>query len=281
MFDEVVSVEVVRHFCHIAGRRLGVGIDSKVEALIAGRVAKRLKVLQVPLDEYLARLDSDETCEEVVGFLDVMRPRASHFFARWSEHAQLHAHLRRWLAAGRRRFRVWTAGCGTGEEAFAMALTFRNAIEAAGLSDANVDWKILASDLSPRTLERGRQGQFDEQQLVGLPEAMRERYFRESGEGAEIADEIKAHVLFRRLNLAQPPFPMTGPLDAIFCHEGLAPLLPKARRRALEAAKSILADGGLLCTGYDEETLQSMDNPEDDLWNEGLLASTPRSPGHC
>ena len=133
MFDEVVSVEVVRRFCHIATRRLGVGIDPKVEALVAGRVAKRLRILQLPLDEYLSRLDEDRHCDEVVGFLDVMRPRPARFFARGFDHAQLHAQLRRWLAAGRRRFRLWSAGCGSGEEPYAMALTVLAAVEAANI----------------------------------------------------------------------------------------------------------------------------------------------------
>jgi chemotaxis methyl-accepting protein methylase len=123
MLHEVVSVEVVRHFCHIATRRLGIGIDAKVEALVAGRVAKRLKVLQLPLDEYLSRLEGDQNCDEVVGFLEVMRPRPARFFARAGEHALLRAHLELCLAAGRRRFRLWSAGCGSGEEPYAMGLT--------------------------------------------------------------------------------------------------------------------------------------------------------------
>ena len=85
MLDEVVPVEVVRHFCHIATRRLGVGMDAKLEALVAGRVAKRLKVLQLPLDEYLSRLDEDRHCEEIADFLEVMRPRPARFLARASD----------------------------------------------------------------------------------------------------------------------------------------------------------------------------------------------------
>ena len=86
MLNEVVSVDVVRHFCHIATRRLGIGMEPKVEALVAGRVAKRLQVLQLPLGEYLSRLDGDQNCDEVLGFLEVIRPRPARFFARAAEH---------------------------------------------------------------------------------------------------------------------------------------------------------------------------------------------------
>jgi chemotaxis protein methyltransferase CheR len=268
MLHEVVSVEVVRHFCHIATRRLGIGIDAKVEALVAGRVAKRLKVLQLPLDEYLSRLEGDQNCDEVVGFLEVMRPRPARFFARAGEHALLRAHLELCLAAGRRRFRLWSAGCGSGEEPYAMGLTILQAIEAARLAPGTVDWKILASDASLRALERGKNGVFDEEQISGIPDDLVARFFTETNEGTEIRGEVKAHVVFRRLNIAQPPFPMTGPLDAIFCREGLLPLLPRVRRRVIDAAKALLTRDGVLCTGFDEGSLHATDDAEDAFWQE-------------
>ncbi len=280
MFDEVVSVEVVRRFCHIATRRLGVGIDAKVEALVAGRVAKRLKVLQLPLDEYLSRLDEDEHCDEVIGFLDFMRSRPPRFFARVSEHAELYAQVRRWLAAGRRRFRLWSAGCGSGEEPYAMALTVIRAIEDAKLKLGLVDWKILASDLSSRSLERGRRGVFDDEQIAGLPADSAARFFTETSEGLEIGGEVKARVVFRRLNIAQPPFPMTGPLDAIFCHEGLLPLVPGVRRRVIAAAKSLLAEDGVFCSGYDEGVFDAAQDADEAFWRDGTSAS-PRPRGNC
>jgi chemotaxis protein methyltransferase CheR len=280
MLDEVVPVEVVRHFCHIATRRLGVGMDPKMEALVAGRVAKRLKVLQIPLDEYLSRLKEDQNCDEVVGFLEIIRPRPGHFFARAADHALLHAQLERWLVAGRRHFRLWSAGCGTGEEPYAMALTLIQAVEAARVALETVDWKILASDASLRTLERGKKGVFDEEQVAGIPEALLARYFTETIEGAAICDEVKENVVFRRLNIAQPPFPMTGPLDAIFCHEGLLPLLPRVRRRVIDAAKALLAQDGVFCAGYDEATLHAIQNAEEDPWLEGERDAFRRL-GHC
>ena len=280
MLSEVVSVDVVRHFCHIATRRLGVGMDPKMEALVAGRVAKRLKVLQIPLDEYLSRLEGDQNCDEVVGFLEVIRPRPARFFARSAEYARLRAQLGRWLAAGRRRFRLWSAGCGSGEEPYAMSLTMLQAIEGARLVPEKVDWKILASDSSLRALERGKKGVFDEEQISGIPEAVAARFFAETNEGVAIGSEAKARVVFRRLNIAQPPFPMTGPLDAIFCHEALLPLLPRVRRRVIDAAKPLLSKDGVLCTGYDEASLDTMEATEEDLWQE-VVRDLSRRPGNC
>jgi chemotaxis protein methyltransferase CheR len=282
MLDEIVSVEVVRHFCHIANRRLGVELDAKAESLVPGRVAKRLKQLQVPLDEYLNRLKEDEHCDEVVGFLDVMRPRPQRFFARWSDFKELHRLLRGELADGRRRLRLWSAGCGSGEEPYAMALTALDAMATLGLPPEAVDLKVLASDLSLRILQRGKKGIFDEAQLRDLPKTMRGRFFSPVSEGMAIAPEVKALVVFRRLIVTRLPFPMTGPLDAVFCHEGLTPLLPRARQRTVEAIKSILSERGLLCTGFDEEIEAAHGTShaaEEFDWEDLLRAVRP--PGHC
>jgi chemotaxis protein methyltransferase CheR len=274
MFDEAVSTEVVRHFCRIAKNRLGVWIGDNHHPLVAGRVAKRLHALQVDADEYLTRLNDDHDCSEVIGFLDFLRPRPPRFFARREDHVALHTLLVRLLGEGQRRFRLWSAGCGTGEEAFGMALTALGATEAAKVALSEVDLKILATDLSKVVMERGKQGIFDEQQLRDVPRAFRERYFAAAETGFVIDEGIKDMVRFRRLNLTKLPYPMTGPLDAIFCHEALSPLVPSARASVTDAVKDLLAEEGLLCTGFAETSSAAVVDE-----NDGLLRRIYR--GHC
>ena len=161
-----------------------------------------------------------------------------------------------------------------------MALTMVQAIEAARLAPTAVDWKVLASDVSPRSLERGKKGVFDEEQVSGIPETMAARFFTETSDGVAIHSKVKDRVVFRRLNLARPPFPMTGPLDAIFCHEGLQPLLPRVRRRVIDAAKALLAKDGIFSAGYDETSLDAIGDAEEDLWQE-VARDLSRRHGNC
>jgi chemotaxis protein methyltransferase CheR len=277
MFDEAVSTEVVRHFCRIAKNRLGVWIGDNHHPLVAGRVAKRLHALQVDADEYLTRLNDDHDCSEVIGFLDFLRPRPPRFFARREDHVALHTLLVRLLGEGQRRFRLWSAGCGTGEEAFGMALTALGATEAAKVALSDVDLKILATDLSKIVLERGKQGIFDEQQLRDVPRALHDRYFSAAENGLAIDESIKDLVRFRRLNLTKLPYPMTGPLDAIFCHEALSPLVPSARASVTDAVKDLLAEEGLFCTGFGEPSPAATDLDTDDF----IAGSRSSYRGHC
>ena len=280
MFDEVVPVEVVRHFCHIATNRLGVGISSKHQTLVAGRVAKRMQLLQVPLDEYMSRLEEDKDCGEVVDFLDFLRPRPPRFFARLGDHMALHGRLVGWLKGGKRRIRLWSAGCGTGEEAYGMALTALGAMQASEVSLDEMDIKILATDISMSVIDRGKRGVFDQEQLCDVPPCMRDRYFRAVDGGWGIDEDIKDMVHFRRLNLTRLPFPMTGPLQAILCHEGLVPLVASARKCLAVAVRELLAEDGLLCTGFADQALAASDT-DDDLVAPGNSSETSLRRGHC
>jgi len=260
MSDELVSAEVVRHFCHVASRRLGVRFPAGTEALVASRVTKRLKVLGLALADYVARLQEDQDCEEIVEFLDLVKPRPERFFQRRADLITLHDKMREQMVGGLRRIRLWSAGCGSGEEAFSMAVVVFEAMRALEIDPASVDFKILASDLSPRALARGRRGVFSLDQARAIPRHLRTRYFCDEADSVAVSAELKARVVFRRVNLARPPFPMKGPLHAIFLHEGLAMLDPSACRRALAAAKGVLAEDGLLCGGDDMPELSADDS---------------------
>jgi chemotaxis protein methyltransferase CheR len=263
MLDEVVPVEVVRSFRDLAARHVGLDLDEGFEPVIAARITKRVSELQLSLHSYVGRLQQDSSGEEIIAFWDFVRPWPARFFARWQDCRRLHARLCKSLEQGARRFRLWSAGCGSGEEAFTMALVAHNAMEVARVAADEVDLKILATDISGRRIEAGKRALFAGPQVWSVPEELRRRHFSETDAGFHVSDEIHARVVFRQLNLATPPFPMTGKMDAIFCEEGLRSLVPQAQRRAVRAARDLLAEQGLLRTGLAEEFAQYDDEAAD------------------
>ncbi len=263
MLDEVVPVEVVRKFRDLAVRHLGLDLDEGLDPVIAARITKRLSELQLSLHSYVARLQQDTTGDEIVSLWDLVRPRPARFFAHWPDCRRLHARMCNWLEQGGRRFRLWSAGCGSGEEAFTMALVVRNAVDVTGVDRHAIDLKILATDISSLRIGAGKRGLFAGPQVWSVPEGLRRRHFNETDAGFQISDEIHERVVFRRLNLSTPPFPMTGKMDAIFCEEGLRNLAPPAQRRAVRAARSLMTEQGLLRTGLAEEFAQFDDEAAD------------------
>jgi chemotaxis protein methyltransferase CheR len=160
-----------------------------------------------------------------------------------------------------------------------MAVTALGAVEASELRLHDVDIKILATDISQPMLDRGRRGAFDEEQLRDVPGTLRARYFRPTEDGMTLDEDVKDMVCFRRLNLTSLPYPMKGPLDAIFCHEALRPLVASARGRVANAVTALLAEQGLLCTGFADEDLAPIPDVDDTLLARGS-ARRPHA-GHC
>ncbi len=58
-----------------------------------------------------------------------------------------------------RKLRVWSAASSTGEEPYTIAFTIADALEG-----ADVDWRILATDISTKVLAKAEAGTFCRQQ---------------------------------------------------------------------------------------------------------------------
>ena len=135
-----------------------------------------------------------------------------------------------------------------------MAMT---ALGVEGLAQADV--KILATDISVDTLRQATEGRYAGPRLDPVPEGLRRRFFTRlpgasdpDGELWEVRPEVKALVTYRRLNLAEPPFPMKGPLDVVFCRNVLIYFDQATRQRLVSAMEELLRPGGLLCIGHTE-----------------------------
>ena len=247
--------QLFQRFVILAYEKAGISIKPGKEALVTARVAKRQRALSIPDPEsYLQYLEQDRSGEELVRFLDVISTHFTSFFREPDHFELLREELARRLAAGERRLRLWSAASSTGEEPYTMAMT---ALGVEGAAQADV--KILATDISVDTLRQAAEGRYAAPRLEPVPEALRRRFFIRQpgpsgpeGELWEVRPEVKALVTYRRLNLAEPPFPMKGPLDVIFCRNVLIYFDQPTRQRLVSAMEELLRPGGLLCIGHTE-----------------------------
>ena len=115
--------------------------------------------------------------------------------------------------------RLWSVGCGTGEDPYTLAMLLIDLLGSDSLTD-NIT--IYATDEDERTLAHARRGIYPAHQLVGLPEGYRERFFVCLGEQYCITPALRARVIFGSHELrANAPLPR---LDLVVCPRGLSSL---------------------------------------------------------
>lgn len=243
-----------QRFADLAYQRAGIALHEGKQTLVEARVGKRLRALDLPdAASYLDFLEADRSGDELVQFLDVITTNFTSFYREPDHFEVLDKALRRCVEQGAGRIRLWSAASSTGEEPYSIALTLLGATE-----HARVDARILATDLSTRALARAAEGIYSDKALNTVPPGLRERHFSPAGRNRQgdaqfqISSEIKRLLLFKRLNLATPPFPMPGPLDAVFCRNVMIYFDRPVRQRLVAAIEGLLKPGGLLFIGHTE-----------------------------
>jgi chemotaxis protein methyltransferase CheR len=247
--------QLFERFTALAYEKAGITIKPGKEALVSARVAKRLRALSLgDPAAYLRFLEGDASGDELLRFLEVISTHFTSFFREPDHFELLASEVEALLGRGQRRVRLWSAACSTGEEPYTMAMT---ALGVAGAEAA--DLKILATDIAADTLAQAAAGRYGPERVEPVPPALRARWFDRrgdpkdpGGEVYEVKQALRSLVSFGRLNLAQPPFPMKGPFDVVFCRNVLIYFDQPVRQRLLSGIEGLLAPGGLLCIGHTE-----------------------------
>lgn len=246
-----IDLEMFRKFCALVYQHAGIKLGAQKEALVCARLGKRMRALGIEeFRDYYALIAGDKTGTELVHLLDAISTNVTQFF-RGDKHFSLLAHLlREWEGQGQTRFRIWCTAASTGEEPYSAAMIVRET-----LRDAR-DALILATDLSTQALTCAREGVYENRRTEQVPRSLKAKYFmRRPGSEPEtyaVRDEIKRHVKFGRINLANPPFPLRGPLDVIFCRNVMIYFDDEVRRRLLRDLHRLLKPGGYLLVGQAE-----------------------------
>ena len=153
--------------------------------------------------------------------------------------------------ASKKRLRIWSAGCSTGQEVYSLAMLF---------ADDSEKWKgwtidILGTDVSGCVIDRARGGvysQFEVQRGLAITQTI--RWFEECGDGWRIAEPLRKHVRFQVHNLLEQP-PQPGAFDIVLCRNVLLYLCSEKKALAFDRLSSAMADDGWLMLGAGETVI--------------------------
>ncbi len=224
--------------------------DSKV-TLVYSRLAKRLRARRLStFAEYLNYVESPEADDERVEMLNSLTTNLTRFY-REPHHFE---HLRDKIIlpmAGKLRsggkLRIWSAGCSTGQEAYTIGLTILSAIPQA----ADLDVKILATDIDSNVLAHCREGAYAPDLVQPIPNDLRERWMDRDGTRWRANATLRSLVTFNELNL-MGSWPMKGPFDAIFCRNVVIYFDEPTQEKLWGRMVRLLGPDGRLYIGHSE-----------------------------
>ena len=219
--------------------------------LVYGRLGRRLRTLGFSrFEDYCDLLESPEGEAERELMINAITTNLTGFF-REQHHFDF---LEQTILAGlrdrppvRRRLRIWSAGCSSGEEPYSIAMTLRAALPDLDRWDA----RILATDIDTNMVEHGDSGRYDPRRAEAIPERFRGRFAMNKGDFVEMSHELRDLIAFKPLNLFDP-WPMSGPFDVIFCRNVVIYFDKKDQKILFERFADILSPGGWLFIGHSE-----------------------------
>lgn len=227
----------------------GIDFTNYKRTTVLRRIERRMVVTHSPsLAEYVKLLasEADEANilvkEILIGVTNFFRD--PEFFEKLKQNV-VHNIVER--TGEREPIRIWSAGCSTGEEAYSIAILFREVLE-----ELNVqrDIKIFATDVDAKAIEQAGKGVFSESILDDVSSERLARFFSKKNDQYVISKEIRRMIIFAPHNmLSDPPF---GKLDLISCRNVMIYFQPVLQRSLFGIFHSALKKGGYLFLGKSE-----------------------------
>jgi len=244
-----------RQIAELVHSEAGIVLTETKANLVYSRLAKRLRAIGLrSFREYCALIEGADGADERQAMIAAMTTNVTRFFREPHHFEYLKKRVfPETLEATRTgaKLRIWSAGASSGEEAYSIALTALDVMpEAAGL-----DLLILATDIDPEMLRRGRAGVYPSRQLGDIPVELKRRWFRplarREDSDFEAVPELRSMIRFKELNLLHD-WPMAGRFDIVFCRNVMIYFDEATQNEVWARFAGVLRPGGILCIGHSE-----------------------------
>jgi len=237
-------------------QRFGLTFDGVRGTILESRLRPRLRELhlQSTRDYYHYLCFHPDREAEFARLPPLITNNETYFFREPNQFDILVRHVipERRQALKSRPFRVLSAGCSSGEEAYSAVIAFQNA----GLELTGVRWEVDGCDLNPHRVAQARSATYDLTSLRACDEETRRRYFTETEGRYRLRERHRKGVRFFETNLAAPNGTFGwGTYDAILCRNMLIYFSDEAFDSLIGLFARSLCSGGYLLLGHSESLL--------------------------
>jgi two-component system, chemotaxis family, CheB/CheR fusion protein len=145
--------------------------------------------------------------------------------------------------------RAWIPACSTGEEAYSLAMTFKEVIDKLK-PEINLSLQVFATDLDANAIEIARKGIYPANILGDVSQDRLNRFFTKNEDQYRVTNELREMIVFAPQNVIKDP-PFTK-LDILICRNLLIYLEPDLQKKLLSLFHYSLNNGGVLILGSAE-----------------------------
>lgn len=148
----------------------------------------------------------------------------------------------------RKKLRLWSAGCSSGEEPYSYAIMLHDMTTIM----KDVDWMITATDIDEVILKRAREGIYEKSSLEFVTESQLRRHFKALDDGRyEIKPHIKEKVRFQHHDL-MTGVPVSRNFDIISCRNVTIYFSDTQKNDLVKMFHQGLSPGGFYVMGMSE-----------------------------
>lgn len=244
---------------------------------VCRRVERRMGVHQIAgISEYVAFLQKNP--QELQLLFKELLIGVTSFFREPAEWDLLKEKVIPALLAGRdssQGLRAWVSACATGEEAYSLAIVFKEVLEQLQ-PPQNFSLQIFATDLDSDAINKAREATFPVNALSEVSAERLNRYFVQVDQGYQVIKSIRDKVIFAPQNIIMDP-PFTK-LDIMCCRNLLIYLTTEMQKKLLPLFHYSLNPGGYLFLGS-AETVGNFTDIFQPLHSKSRLYQRLQSPG--
>ena len=213
------------------------------------RIQRRMQVLQLSnVDQYVDKLRLDP--KESDSLFKELLINVTSFFRDPEAFETLKEDVLESALKNRKadqKYRVWVAGCSTGEEVYTLAILLRETISKMAKPP---ELQIIATDIDESALNQARKGSYPLTISENVSPARLRKYFDKKNGRYVVSKDLREIVLFSSHNLINdPPF---SQLDLISCRNLLIYLGPHLQKKLIPVFHYALRSGGSLFLGSSE-----------------------------
>ena len=152
--------------------------------------------------------------------------------------------------------RAWVTGCSTGEEAYSLAIVFKEAYDKV-VHDKNFTLQIFATDINSDAVEIARKGHFSSNIVADVSPERISQFFTINENGFRVNTAIREMVVFAPHDMIKDP-PFTK-LDLLLCRNVLIYMEPELQKKLMSLFHYSLNSGRIMLLGSAEnENSQNM-----------------------